>query len=326
MKAVVRDRYGSPDILNLTDLPKPVPSPGQVLVKVHAASVNTADLDDLRGWPPIVRLFSGPFRPRNRRLGLDIAGTVEALGDGVEGLQPGDRVWADMFSAGTGAYSESVCARAAVFKPMPPHLSFDVAATIPHSGLLALQALRSKGGVSAGDHVLIVGGGGCVGPFAIQMAKARGAEVTAVDDAGKLDLMKAAGADHVVDFRTEKVTRNGLRYDFILDIAAASWVVAYRGSLARGGAYVQISRSLAGFFGAAVLGRLITIGSEKRMGVFMWEPNRQTDLDEIARLIELGDLIPIIDRRYPLAGVPDALRVKEEGQARGKLVIDMGVS
>ncbi|HET8738470.1 MAG TPA: NAD(P)-dependent alcohol dehydrogenase [Acidimicrobiia bacterium] len=323
MKAIVRDRYGSPDLVHLTDLPTPVPEGGEALVRVKAASVNTADLDQLRGRPPAIRLFSGLTRPKVRRLGLDIAGIVEAVGEDVADLKPGDAVWADMFPAGTGAFAEYVCARADVFKPMPGHLGFDVAATIPHSASLALQALRARAGVKPRDRVLIVGAGGCVGPFAIQIAKAYGAVVTAVDDTSKLDFMSRAGADHVVDYTKEKVTRNGEQYDFIVDIAARTSVFSYRRSLASGGVFVQVSRTLAGFFSAAVQGELATLASDKKMGVFFWEPNRRADLDELGRLMEQGALVPIIDRRYPLAAVADALRHKEQGLAQGKPVIEI---
>jgi NADPH:quinone reductase-like Zn-dependent oxidoreductase len=206
---------------------------------------------------------------------------------------------------------------------MPPHLGFDVAATIPHSASLALQALRARGGVKPGDRVLVVGAGGCVGPFAIQIAKAFGAGVTGVDETGKLDLMREAGADRVVDHTKEKITEDGQSYDFIVDIAARTSVLAYRRSLTEDGVFVQVSRSLAGFASAALLGGLVTISSGKRMGVFAWEPNRPADLEELGRLLEQGKLAPIIDRRYSLGGVPEALHRKEEGSTLGKLVIEV---
>lgn len=319
MKAVVRDKYGSPDVLRFEDIPKPVPGDDEVLVQVRAASINTADLDHLRGRPRIAR--GNLTKPRARVLGFDMAGTVEAVGRNVTRFGPGDEVWADLFPSGGGAFAEYVSAGETAFVPKPESVPFEVGATVPHSGLLALQALRSWGGVQSGQRVLVNGGGGCVGPFVIQLAKAFGAKVTGVDETGKLDLMKAAGADHVIDYTRESFTEHKGGYDRIVDIAANRWVLANRRALAAMGTYVQIARSLSGFFGAVAVGGLVTLVGDKRMGIFMWEPNRLRDLDFMAGLIEEGSLRPIIDRRVPLPAVPEALRYQESGAARGKLVI-----
>jgi NADPH:quinone reductase-like Zn-dependent oxidoreductase len=321
VKAIRREEYGSPDILELMDLEKPTPKDDEVLVRVHASSLNMADLDYLRGRPRIARVGTGIGSPRSQGLGLDVAGRVEATGPSVTGLRPGDEVWADLFSFGQCAFAEYVCAPERAFSPKPIGVSFEEAATVPHSGVLALQGLRGKGQIRAGHKVLINGAGGCVGPFAIQVAKSAGAEVTGVDHTGKLDMMLSVGADHVIDYTKEDVTKNGRRYDLILDIAAQRSVLRYRRSLSPTGSYVLIAGSLGGFFQAALLGGLISLMGTKRMGVFMWSPNKREDLEFLRDLLESREVKPLIDSRYPLSDVPDGLRFLEAGRARGKVII-----
>ncbi len=321
MKAIVRDRYGSVDVLRLEEIDRPEPGDDQVLVAVRSSSLNTADLDYLHGRPVLARLGTGLSRPRNRVPGLDLAGVVEAVGSGVTSFRPGDEVWADMFDRGHGAFSEFVCASEGAFRSKPDGMTFEQAATMPHSAVLASEALRSGRPIRPGEAVLIVGAGGCVGPFAIQIAKSFGAEVTGVDHGGKLELMEAAGADHVIDFTREDVLRSGRRYDLILDIAAQRSVLGYRRSLTPTGRYVLIAATLGGFSTAFALGGLVSLGGSKRMGVFMWKPNERSHLDFLAGLFDRGELVPIIDRRVGLDEVPDALRYLEEGQSRGKIVI-----
>ena len=321
MRAIVREEYGSPDVLELKEIEKPVPRDGEVLIKVHAASVNTADLDYLRGRPAAARVASGIRRPRGDRIGLDVAGRVEAVGRNATALRVGEDVWADLFDFGQGAFAEYVCVSAEAFAPMPSGVTFEQAATVPHSGVLALQGLLGFGEINPGETVLINGAGGCVGPFAIQLAKSFGTEVTGVDHGGKFDLMRAAGADHLVDYTNEDFTTNGRRYDLILDIVDDHSVLHYRQSLAPGGRYVLIARRLTGFAQAFLVGAGVSITSNKRMGTFMWRANRRADLDLIKTLLENGKVEPIIDRRFQLSEVPDALRYQEDGHARGKVVI-----
>jgi NADPH:quinone reductase-like Zn-dependent oxidoreductase len=321
MRAVVREQYGAPaDVLHLEELTVPVPGAGEVLVRVHASSVNTADLEHLRGRPLVARVGTGFTRPRHRIPGFDLAGVVEAVGDGVTGLAIGDRVWADLFSHGVGAFADYACAPERAFTRMPD-LPFDVAATVPHSGLLALQALTARGPVEPGWKVLVNGAGGCVGPFAIQLAKAWGADVTGVDHRDRFELMRTAGADHVIDYTSEEVTRSSERYDLIVDIAATRSVLAFRRILTPHGRYMQISRGLGGFFGAAVFGALL--GGSRKMGVFGWAPSRPADLDTIGQLIVDGRVRPVIDRRVALDDAPDAIRDQEAGRARGKVVVTL---
>jgi NADPH:quinone reductase-like Zn-dependent oxidoreductase len=321
MQAIVRERYGSPDDLELAEVDRPVPGDGEALVSVHAASLNTADLDYLRGFPLVGRLFTGLRRPRGRSLGMDMAGSVVEVGEGVTGLSPGDEVWADLGYAGFGAFAEYVSAPARALHHKPAGLSYEEAATFPHSAILALQGLRGRGPVRQGERVLVNGGGGCVGPFAIQIAKALGAEVTGVDTAEKADLMIKAGADHVIDYTRADFTNNRQQYDLILDIASNRSVLRFRRSLARDGRYVLIARSMGRFVETALVGAVLSLTGSRKMGVFTWKPNNGEDLRFLQRLLEEGRIKPLIDRRFGLGEVAEALRYLEQGRARGKVVI-----
>lgn len=321
MKAAVRYEYGSPDDVQVVDIPVPDPKGDQILVEVRASSVNTADLDVLRGVPRATRMAMGWSRPRSSALGIDVAGEVVAVGSEVTRFQRGDEVWGDMFDSGLGAFAEYLCAPEGSFALKPPDLPFEMAATLPHSGLLAYQALKSRGLPRPGQSVLVNGAGGCVGPFVIQIAKAHGAEVTGVDHTEKLDFMRYVGADHVIDYTTEDYTEGGRTYDVIVDIAVNRSVFAVRRVLEPGGAYVQVARNLSGFLSAAVLGGVLSLGSDRRMGVFNWVAGKEEDLRTMADLIREGRMTPEIDRTYGLDEVPDALRYHAEGRARGKLLI-----
>jgi NADPH:quinone reductase-like Zn-dependent oxidoreductase len=320
MKAILKTSYGSPDVLSLAELDKPEPTGDRVLVRVEAASLNTADLDVLRGVPRAVRIGVGLRKPRHHGVGLDVAGRVEAVGPDVTGFQPGDEVWADLFQYGHGAFSEYVCLPEKAFTPKPAGITFEQAATVPHSGLLALQALTARGPIR-GQEVLVNGAGGCVGPFAIQIARAMGAAVTGVDHTDKLEVVRRAGADRVVDYKQEDVARHKARYDLIVDIAANRSPLRFLPALAPGGRYVLVARSIGGFIRAASIYALVAKAAGKKIGVFNWMPSRRADLETIGRLIEQGRVSPIIDRRYSLAEVPEAFRRLEAGDLRGKAVV-----
>lgn len=322
MKAVWRDRYGPPEVLDVVEIPTPQPRHDEVLVRVEATSINTADLDHLLGRPRVARIGTGWRRPRWRIPGLDVAGRVAAVGSAVTRYRPGDEVWADLFSSGHGAFAEYVCASQEVFSPKPAQVSFTTVATVPHSGLLALQALQVGGGVKSGHQVLVNGGGGCVGPFAIQIAGASGAEVTAVDTGARLGVMRGAGADHVVDFIAEDITRGWRRFDVVLDIAASRSPLAFKRVLTRRGRYVQISRTLGGFISAALVGAVL--GGSQKMGVFTWKPNSSPDLSRMAALLEEGWVTPVVDSVIGLAEVPAALLRLSERNTRGKVVVKPG--
>ena len=322
MRAAVRERYGSPEVVEIHEIPIPTPGEGDVLVKVRWASINTADLDLMRGVPPVTRLAYGMKRPRNGRLGADMVGQVVDIGEGAEAFEVGEVVWADLFERGHSAFSEYVCVPASALHHKPHQLDDAVAATFPHSGLLALQSLR-HGKVQPGESVLINGAGGCVGPFAIQIAKARGGVVTGVDRSEKMDFMTQAGADRVMDYTTTDITREGDRFDVILDIAATRRPLAFRRVLNEGGRYVLLARSLAGFFRAAAFGTLTNRWSDSRISNFSWKANNGDDLAEIGQLAETGAITPRIDSTQDLADLRKALVRHASGEARGKILIKL---
>jgi len=322
VKAIVRHRYGSPDVLSLEELDKPIVKEEDVLVRVRAASLNADDLEYLYGKSPFTRMATGLRKPRIRGLGVDVAGQVEAVGKNVTDFHEGNEVFGNMTLYGLGAYAEYVRAPSRAFALKPARLTFEEAATIPQSAVLALQGLRGKRQIRPGDQVLINGAGGNVGPFAVQIAKHFGAEVTGVDSTGKLNMVRSVGADHVIDYTQEDVVRQGERYDLILDVVARRSMWEWRRALKPGGAYVMLGASTGLLVQGTFLGPLISISGSKKMAVmWWWKPFKQDDVAFLTELVEAGSLAPVIDRRYPLSGVPEALRYLEKGEARGKVVI-----
>jgi len=324
MKAAMRDRYGPPEVVAVREVERPVPTGDQVLVRVRAASVNRADLDNLYPRWQFTRLFFGIRAPRIGRIGLDVAGVVEAVGPDVTRFRPGDDVFADLFNAGQGAFAEYVCARETAFATMPDGLSHEEAATLPHSALLALQALRRRDGrtFAPGARVLIVGASGNVGPFAVQIAKARGAEVTGVASTDKLDFVRSLGADHVIDYTAVDYTRTGDRYDWIVDVDAHHSVLRWRGALRPGGAYVACGGSSGWLIPTLLVGPTVSLATGRSMGLMLWwKPFAGPDVEALKELIAAGSIRPVIDRRFALDDVVDALRCVDEGRARGKVVI-----
>jgi NADPH:quinone reductase-like Zn-dependent oxidoreductase len=324
MKAAVRDRYGSPDVVELRDVDRPAPSDDQVLVRVRAASVNRADLDGLTPRPSFVRLFIGLRAPRNPRVGCDAAGVVESVGANVTRVRPGDDVFGDMFAFGQGAFAEYVCAPEKAFASMPTGMTFEEAATIPHSAILALQGLRLRGGrsIRAGDKVLIGGASGNVGPFAVQIAKSFGAEVTGVCSTDKVNFVRSLGADHVIDYTTVDYTGTGERYDWIVDTDSHHSILRVRRALRPKGVYVTLGGSALPILQALLLGPLISTVGDRWMGLLLWwKPFNADDVATLKELIAAGKLAPVIDRRFPLSEVVDALRYVDEGHAKGKVVI-----
>ena len=316
MKAMVRTQYGSPDVLSLQQVDRPVPGKHEVLIRVHAASINASDTEGLQGKPLYARI-DGPFRPRTKILGSDVAGTVESVGEGVEHFRTGDEVFVDTLYHGAGAFAEYVCVKeTAPLVLKPPELSFEQAATLPQSAVIALQAIPKR--VQSGDRVLINGAGGGAGTFAIQLAKAAGAEVTGVDNEWKQEHMRSQGADRVIDYRREDYTKDRSRYDLILDLACHRSIFAIARALAPGGRYAVVGGSVAALLQAAVLGPLL--GRKKRFGVLIVRPNKG-DLERAAALVSEGTLAPAIDRIFPVADLPEALRYVAEGRALGKVVI-----
>ena len=310
--------------MELRDVDRPVPSDDQVLVRVRAASVNRADLDGLKPRPALARLYMGLRAPRDHRVGIDVAGVVESVGAGVTRFRPGDEVFGDLFAFGQGAFAEYVCAREKAFEMMPTGLTFEAAATLPHSAILALQGLRLRSGrsIKPGDKVLIVGASGNVGPFAVQIAKSLGAEVTGVCSTDKVDLVRSLGADHVIDYRKVDYTSTGARYDWILDTDSHHSILAIRRALLPGGVYVTLGGTARTIFAAMLLGMVVSLVTDKHMGLLIWwKPFNPPDVATVTDLITAGVVKPAIDRRFPLAEVVEALRWVDDGRARGKVII-----
>ncbi len=321
MKAIVCTKYGSPDVLEFKEVEKPTPKDNEVLVKVHAASLNAADFEMLRGaW---TARMGGPLKPMHKIPGSDMAGRVEALGKNVKQFQPNDDVFGDLFMCGFGAFAEYVCVPENVLALKPAIMTFEEAATYPQAALIALQGLRGKRQIEPGQKVLINGAGGGMGTFAVQIAKYFGAEVTGVDSTSKLDMLRAIGCDHVIDYTQEDYTKSGERYDLILDVAAYHSVFDYKRALSPDGIFVIIGGSRATIFQVVFLGPLITMTGSKKMGLNPFKTNKKEDMAFLIELFEAGKVKPVIDRRYPLSEVPEAFRYLEEGHARGKVVITM---
>lgn len=324
MKAAIQDRYGTADVVEIRDVPTPEPAEGEVRVRVRAASVNRADLDGIEPRPGFIRLFTGLRAPRNQRMGWDVAGEVESRGSGATRFSVGDRVFADLASHGAGAFAEYVVAPEKAFEPMPPEMSYEEAATLPHSAVLAVQGLRTRQGLTpkAGDRVLVVGASGNVGPFAVQIAKAMGTHVTAVASGGKLDFVRALGPDALLDYETTDFTRIGQRWDWILDTDTHTGFLRVRRALTPGGRYITLGGGgwaiLRGMFGNLVLSR---IGGKWTGLMLWWKPFHVPDVDRIKELVAAGQLRPIIDSRYSLDEAREALRRLEQGKPRGKIVI-----
>lgn len=322
MKAIVCDRYGPPAALRLEEVARPIPRDDEVLVHVHAASVNAGDLYLLRGELVLVRLMFGLLRPRHRIPGSDAAGRVESVGAKVRRFAPGDEVFGDLSGFGSGAFAEYVAAPQAAWAARPPGVSFEQAAAVPVAGVTALQGLRDEGKIQPGHRVLVNGASGGVGTFAVQIARSFGAQVTAVASTGKLDLVRSLGADHVIDYTRQDCTRTGHRYDLILDVGLYRPVTNYRRILAPGGVYVMVGGSPGRMYQAILLGLWTRWTSGPKMGSMVAKPNPD-DLAALAGLLESGAVKPAIDRRFSLDDVPRALEYLETGRARGKVVINI---
>jgi NADPH:quinone reductase-like Zn-dependent oxidoreductase len=319
MKAIVRERYGTPDVLELRDVAKPTPKANEVLVRVIAASVNDWDWGMLHGTPFVNRMFGGLFRPKVRIIGGDIAGRVEAVGEDVEAFRPGDEVYGDLCMNGFGAFAEYVCAPEACLAHKPAGMTFEQAAAIPQVGMLTVQGLIDVGRIQPGQKLLLNGAGGGVGTLALQMAKLYDAEVTVVDKLGKLDMLRAMGADHVVDYLKEDFTQSGSSYDLILDVKTNRSPFAYARALNPNGTYVTVGGDTWRLLQAMVLGPLMSRLYKKRVRVVLLKANK--DLAYINELFEAGKLAPVMDGPYRLDEVPKAMRYFGTGDHKGKIII-----
>jgi NADPH:quinone reductase-like Zn-dependent oxidoreductase len=320
VKAVVRTRYGSPDVLQLKEVEKPTPTEDEVLIKVQAVSVNRTDWEGLIGKPLYARI-GGLRKPRHPVLGSDIAGRVEAVGKNIKRFQTGDEVFGDIMWR-MGGFAEYVCAGEKSLALKPAGMTFEEVAAIPQAGVIALQGIRDKGQVKQGQKVLINGAGGGTGMFAVQLAKMYGAEVTGVDNTSKLDFMRSLGVDHVIDNTRKDFSRNGKQYDLILDVVAHRSVFAYKRALRPNGSYFAVGGSVATALQILLLGPLIRRTTGKKIRYLIVQPNLR-DMTHITELCEAGKVVPVIGRRYPLREVPEALRYLGEERAKGKIVITL---
>ncbi len=322
MKAIIQDRYGSPDVLQLREVDKPVAADNEVLVRIHAAGVNARDWHVMRGDPYLARLTLGFGRPKVKIRGTDFAGRVEAVGRDVKRFRPGDEVYGEI----DGAFAEYVCVPDDVVEPKPANLTFEQAAAVPLAGNTALMGLRDVGRVQPGQQVLINGASGGVGTFAVQIAKSFGADVTGVCSTGNVDLVRSIGGDHVIDYTREDFTHNGRRYDVVLDLVGNRSLTEFRraltpaGTLILSGGGVSEGGSLIGPVGLIIRGQMLSRFVRHRLLVLTAKPSK-VNLATLRELVESGKVTPVIDRTYPLSKAPEAIRYLEVEHARAKVVI-----
>jgi NADPH:quinone reductase-like Zn-dependent oxidoreductase len=320
MKAIVYTKYGSPDVLRLKDVEKPTPKDDEVLIEIHAASVNAYDWHFLTADIFLIRLMGGGLlKPKNTRLGADIAGRVEAVGKNIKQFQPDDEV----FGMVRGGFAEYTCALENALVLKPSNLAFEEAAAVPMAAITALQGLRDEGQIEAGQKVLINGASGGVGTFALQIAKSFGAEVTAVCSTRNVDQARSLGADHVIDYTQQDFTQSSQRYDLILAANGYHPLSAYKRALTPKGIYVMAGGSMAQIFQSMLMGSWMSETGGRKMGGVSAKRS-QKDLAILKELLEAGKVVPVIDRRYTLSKAAEALRYLGEGHARGKVVITIG--
>lgn len=317
MKAIVYYKYGSPDVLELQEVIKPAPNENQILIKVHAASINAGDWRTMRADPFLIRLGGGLIKPKDHRLGSDVAGRVEAVGANVKQFRPGDEV----FGCAHGTFAEYALAKETNLALKPANRTFEEAAAVPVAALTALQGLRDAGGIQPGQQVLIQGASGGVGTFAVQLAKSFGAEVTAVCSTRNLDMIRTLGADHVIDYTKEDFTRHPQRYDLILAVNGYHSLSAYKRALKPHGIYVCAGGTMPQFFQSILLGSLMSKGGGQKMGSMGMAKVVQEDLVYLAELLQTCKITPMIDKSYPLNETATAFQYVEDRHAQGKVVI-----
>lgn len=322
MKAVVYEEYGPPEVLSVAEVPVPEPGEDEVLVRIRAASVNDWDWGLLRGRPFLTRLAGrGPLKPFHKILGTDVAGEVVEVGSAVTKFEVGDAVFGDVSQSGFGSFAEYNCYKESALTLKPDSMTFEQAAALPHTATLALQGLRDQGKLRAGQHVLINGAGGGAGTLAIQLAKHLGATITGVDKGHKLETMLSLGADHVIDYQQQDFTKNGQRYDLILDFAAWHSMADYRRATKPGGRYILVGGSMSLLLPLLLTGWWGKMTGGPAMGILFHQPNK--DMDDVIALFEAGHMTPLIDRRYALEQVPEALAYFGQGMAVGKIIVSI---
>lgn len=326
MKAITCDKYGTPDVLKLREVARPIPKGDEVLIKVRAASINDWDWGMLRGKPFLFTRMVSPFKPSVSILGCDIAGVVEAAGESVTDFNPGDEVFGDICGCGFGGFAEYVCARAEVLAKKPESMTFEEAAAIPQAGVLALQGLRNYKQIKKNDKILINGAGGGVGTLGIQIAKLSDVEITGVDSTEKLEMMTSVGFDHVIDYKREDYTKNGKQYDLILDNVSHRSFFDYKRALTPDGQFLVVGGSVPTIFSVLVLGYLFSKSKTQKVGkkleLLMHRPNRE-DLEFLSELYESGKFKPVIDRVFPLSETALAFHHYGKGNFKGKVIITL---
>jgi NADPH:quinone reductase-like Zn-dependent oxidoreductase len=315
MKAIMFTEYGSPDVLQLKDIEKPVPGDNEILVKVHAASANPADWHTMRAEPFLARTANGLLKPRVPRLGADLAGRVEAVGKNVTQFKTGDEVFGELPLDGLGSFAEYVCSTEDALALKPASLTFEQAAAVPLAGFTALQGLRDKGKIQAGQKVLINGASGGIGTLAVQIAKSFGTEVTGVTSTRNLDLVRSIGADHVIDYTKEDFTQKDQRYDLIFDTVGNLSIAGCKRVLTSNGIC-----SVAGFTTMSHLFAVMLFGG-KQVGLMETASSNKKDLLFLKELLDTGKMVPVIDKQFPLSETAEAIRYLETGRARGKVII-----
>jgi NADPH:quinone reductase-like Zn-dependent oxidoreductase len=320
MKAIVYTQYGSPDELQFKEIAQPTPKDKEVLIEVHAAAVNAGDWHLLRGKPFLIRLSSGLRKPKHPILGADVSGKVVAVGPNVTRFQPGDEVFGDLSDAGYGAFAEYVSADEGAFVRKPTNVTFEQAAAVLSAAVTALQGLRDEGQIQPGQQVLVNGASGGVGSFAVQIAKALGAEVTGVCSTRNVEMVRGLGANHVIDYTKQDFTQNGRQYDLILDAAAYRPLTDYKRAMTAHGRYVMVGGSAQRYFQMMVMGPWLSQKGGQHFGTFI-KAAKPKDLAFLKDLVDGGKVAPVIDRRYPLREVAEAIRYVEAGHAHGKVVI-----
>jgi NADPH:quinone reductase-like Zn-dependent oxidoreductase len=321
MKAILLKKYGKPDVLEIGEIAKPVPNDVEVLVKIHSASINDWDWGLVRGKPFVIRLFFGLIKPKINIPGVDISGKIEAVGGKVSSFNIGDEIYCDLSECGCGGFAEYVCVPENVLSKKPSNISFNDASALPHAGLLALQGLLEKGKLKSGQSVLINGAGGGVGTLGVQILKPYGVKVTGVDSGDKLDLMKSLGYDSLMDYNKTDFTDTGEKYDLILDTKSNRSVFKYARSLKKNGAYITVGGSMYRLVEILLIGSLISLFTSKKLSVLIHKPNK--GLDQISKLVENGELKPVVDGPYGFEQIPELLQYFGEGRHLGKIVVEI---
>jgi len=323
MKAIIKTKYGSPDVLELCDVDIPVPNENQVLIKVFAASVNALDWRLMRGTPLPMRFATGLFKPKNKIPGADVSGRIEKIGSKVRDFKIGDEVFGDISQSDFGAFAEYVCATEEELAKKPKNLTFEDVASVPVAAVTALQGIRNHGKILAGQKVLINGASGGVGSFAVQIAKSYGAEITAVCSTNNVKMAAINGADHVIDYKNEDFTKSGKLYDLIIAVNGYHSISEYKKVLTSKGTYVMIGGSMRQIFQAELLGSLRSERGGKKLLSMGSAKSNKDDLLLLKDLLGQGKLKPYIEKEYKLEEVPEAIRYLEDGHAKGKLIINV---